>query len=99
MCIDPFDVASHLDGALMNIVTAKLASPNATVDDTFSIGQSNMKAFKGGRPGSFDNKLGKLVVTVDSKKKHIIVGQERVFDQELIYACHWSFGQFPRSQL
>jgi len=30
--------------------------------------------------------LGKLVVTMDVKKKHVLLGNERVYDQELIYA-------------
>ena len=28
-----------------------------------------------------------LIVTKDVKKNHVLVGKERVYDQELIYAC------------
>ena len=37
-------------------------------------------------PDSFYCPLGKLVVTTDVKKKRLLVGKERVYDQELIYA-------------
>ena len=45
-----------------------------------------MNNFKDGWPGSFYDSLGKLVVIMDVKKKHILVAKERVYDQELIYA-------------
>ena len=45
------------------------------------------KHFRGGWLGSFYDPLGKLVVTMDVKKKHVLLGEERVYDQELIYAC------------
>ncbi len=86
MCIDPLDDASHPDGALMNIVTGEVAHPDVTADDALSIGQSQMAVFKSGWPVSFYDKLSKVVVTMDSQKKHIQVGKEKVYDQELIYA-------------
>ena len=86
MCIDPFDEASHPDGALMNIVTGEMTHPDVTADEALSIGHSQMVAFKSGWPETFYNKVSMNVVTMDSKKKHITIGQEKVYDQELIYA-------------
>ena len=47
-----------------------------------------MENVKGGWPDSLYCPLGKLyiVVTIDVKKNHVLVGKERVYDQELIYA-------------
>ena len=47
-----------------------------------------MENFKGGWPDSFCCPLGKLVVTMDVEKNHVLVGKERVtvYDRELIYA-------------
>ena len=45
-----------------------------------------MSNFKAGWPGSFYDPHGKLVVAMDVTKKHMLVGKERVYDQELIYA-------------
>ena len=42
---------------------------------------SNFKAFW---PECFYDPLGKLVVTMDVKKKHVLFGKKRVYDQELI---------------
>lgn len=86
VCINPLDHASHPDGALMNIVTGQIAHPDVNADKAVSLGQQAMKDFKSGWPESFYEPLGKLVVTMDVKKKHILVGKERVYDQELIYA-------------
>ena len=86
MCINPLDDASHLDGALMNIVT-EVAHPDVNADDSLSIGQKAIQSFKCGWPGSFYDTLAKIIVTMDVKKKHVLVGKECVYDQELIYAC------------
>ena len=45
-----------------------------------------MANFKGGWPDSLYCPLGKLVVTMDANKNRVLIGKERVYDQELIYA-------------
>ena len=70
----------------MNIITGQLAHLNVNADDAVSLGQRAMSVFKAGWPGSFYGPLGKLVVTMDVTKKHVLVGKERVYDQELINA-------------
>ena len=84
--IDPLEYASHPDGALMNIVTGQIAHPDVNADNAVSLGHLAMENFKGGWPDSFYCPLGKLVVTMDVKKNHVLVGKERVYHQELICA-------------
>ena len=45
-----------------------------------------MENVKRGWPESFYCSLGKLGVTMDVEKNHVLVGKEFDFDQELIYA-------------
>ena len=80
------DHDSHSDGALMNIVTGQIAHSDINADDAVNLGQRAMSNFKAGWPESFCDPLGKLVVTMDVTKKHVLVGKERVYDQELIDA-------------
>ena len=65
----------------MNIITEQIAQLYVNADDAVSLGQ------QAGWPVSLYGPLGKLVVTMDVKKKHMLVGKERVYDQELINAC------------
>ncbi|KAG1669737.1 hypothetical protein GQR58_017266 [Nymphon striatum] len=85
VCINPLDDTTHPGGVLMNIVTGQTAHPDVNADNAVSLGQRAMRNFKAGWPGSFYDPLGKLVVAMDVKKKHVLVGKERVYDQELIY--------------
>ena len=80
------DPDSHPDRALMNIVTGQIAHPDVNADDAVILGQRAMSNFMAGWPGSFYDPLGKLVVTMDVMTKHMSVGKERVYDQELIDA-------------
>ena len=68
----------------MNIITGQIAHPDVNADDAVSLGQRAMSIFKAGWPGSFYGPLGKLVVTMDVTKKHVLVSKESVYDQELI---------------
>ena len=43
-----------------------------------------MSKFKAGWPGCFYDPLSKLVVIIDVNKKHVFVGKERDYVQELI---------------
>ena len=83
VCIDLFEYASQPDGVLMNIVTGQSAHPDVNADNAVNLGHRVMENFNGGWPDSF---YSKLVVTMDVKKNHVLVGKERVYDQELIYA-------------
>ena len=43
-----------------------------------------MSNFEAGWPGCLYDPVGKLLVTIDVKKKHVLFGKERVYGQELI---------------
>ena len=70
----------------MNIITGQIAHPDVNADNAVSLGQRAMSNLKAGWPGSVYGPLGTLVVTMDLKKKHVLVGKERVYDQNLIDA-------------
>ena len=86
VCIDLLEYASHPDGPLMNIVTRQIAHPDVNADNAVSLGHRAMENVKSGWPDSFYCPPGKLVVTMDVKKNHVLVGKGRIHDQELIYA-------------
>ena len=71
----------------MNIVNGQIAHPGVNADNAVSLGHRAMEHFKGGWPDSLYCPLGKLVVTMDVTKNHVLVGKERVYDQKLICAC------------
>ena len=71
----PLEYDSHTDGALMNIVTGQIVHSDVNADTSVSLGHRAMENFKGGWPDSFYCPLGKLVVTMDVKKNHVVVGK------------------------
>ena len=70
----------------MNIDTWQMAHTDVNADKSVSLGHQAMENVKGAWPDSFYCPLGKLVVTMDVKKNHVLVGKERVYDHELVYA-------------
>ena len=78
VCVDPLEYDSHPDGALMKIVTGQISHPDVNADNAISIGHRATGNFKFGWPVSFYCHLGKLDVTIDVKKNHLLVGKERV---------------------
>ena len=86
VCTDLYEYASRPDGALMNIVTGQIARPDVNADNAVSLGHRAMENVKGGWLDSLYCPPGKLFFTLDLKKNHVLVGKERVYDQELIYA-------------
>ena len=64
----------------MSIITGQIAHPDMNADDAIILRQRTMSNFKAGWPGYIYGPLGKLVVTMDVKKKHMLVGKERVYD-------------------
>ena len=64
----------------------QIAYPDVNVDNAVSLGHRAMENVKGGWPDSLYCPPGKLVVTMDVTMNHVLVGKERAYDQELIYA-------------
>ena len=72
VCSDPLEYASQPEQS---------AHPDVNADNAVNLGHRAMENFKGGWPDSLYCLLGKLVVTMDVKKNHVLVGKERVYDQ------------------
>ena len=64
----------------MYIITAQTTHPDVNTEDAGSLVQRAMSNLKVGWPRSFYDPLGKLVVTMDAKKKHMWVGKEHIYD-------------------
>ena len=79
-CIHPLECATHPDGALMNIVTGEIAHPEANVADALQLGKQALILFRTRWPSSFHETLTKIIIPMDSKKKHIALGAHRIFD-------------------
>ena len=67
-------------------MTGQIAHPDVNADEAIILGKKAMNDFRKGWPESFYQTLGKLVKTMDQSKKHVIVGNTKVYDQDLIYA-------------
>lgn len=84
-CIDPLNPDDHPD-QLVNIVTGKLAPAAVNADTAAKIGLQQMKDYEDHWPSSFHKPLSKKVVTMSASRKHVKVGQEDVYDPNLIYS-------------
>ena len=84
-CTDPLNPDDHPD-QLVNIVTGKLAPAAVNADIATKIGLQQMKEYEDHWPSSFHKPLSKQVVTMAAGRKHVKVGQEAVYDPNLIYS-------------
>ncbi len=86
LCINPLNPEQHADG-LVNIVTGKVVThPQVNVDNAIHLGTTQMAKFEQSLPGGFYGTLSKCVNTMALTRKHIKVGETKVFDMETIYA-------------
>ena len=86
LCIDPLDPDQHSDG-LVNIVTGQVVShPSVNVEKAVQLGKTQMETFKQSWPYEFHDAIPKSVTTMVYPRKHIKVGDTKVFDTETIYA-------------
>ena len=84
-CIDPLNPDDHPD-QLVNIVTGKLAPAAVNADTGAKIGLQQMKDYEDHWPSSFHKPLSQKVVNMSASRKHVTVGQEAVYDPNLIYS-------------
>ena len=68
---------------LINIITGSVCPDVVNVYDATRIGTVQMKEYESGWPDNFHKPLKKLIVSVT--RKHIKVGDEAVYDTNLIY--------------
>ena len=84
-CIDPLDPSKH-QGNIVNIVTGEVASDDVNVHDTLRVGNEQLKEFNKQLPDGFNGTIHKKITTMSVTKKHVKVGQVKVFDTNVIYS-------------
>ena len=85
MYINPLDPDKHLKGKLQNIVTGQVAPDSVNVDDAFAIGRRQMIEFRSSCPDDFYKAIKKEVILFNVKERHILIGDTKIFDLNLIY--------------
>ena len=84
--IDPLDPEQHQDG-LVNVVTGKVVvHPSVNVNNAAILGENQMETFSKRWPGGFHDIIPKKVITMAVNRKHVKVGEVKLFDTETIYA-------------
>ncbi|PIK51925.1 hypothetical protein BSL78_11180 [Apostichopus japonicus] len=97
LSIDPLDPEQHQDG-LVNVVTGKVVvHPSVNVNNAVTLGENQMKTFEKSWPGGFHDTITKTVNTMAATRKHLKVGELKVFDTETIYARAMGLQSGPRS--
>ena len=86
MCIDPFDPQKHSSDNIVNIVTGRIVPPSANVHNAIEVGRVQMREFESTRPTGFNDTIHKKIVSMTVTKKHVRVGEVKVFDTNLIYS-------------
>ena len=83
--IDPLH-QQHPDEGLVNVVTGRVINhPKINVDSAIELASVQMKTFEMGWPDSFHSPIPRKVNTLELSKKHLKVGETKVFDTETIY--------------
>ena len=85
LCLDPLDPEKH-PGDIVNIVNGRLGPSSVNVHDAVAIGKEEMLKFEKACPSGFLEPIRKMVVTMTVTKKHVPVGDVKVFDTNLIYS-------------
>ena len=86
LCINPLDPEQHPQ-ALVNVVTGKVVTnPSLNVSNALQLEIAQMEHFEGSWPNGFHDTIPKVVNTIGLSRKHIKVGDIKVFDTETIYA-------------
>ena len=82
-CVDP-DPEGH-PPEVVNIAIGQIAKDNVIVDKAVELGFKQTKEFQNGLPKNFNDKLSRVVLTQVESRKHIKVGDNKVFNKEFIY--------------
>ena len=87
LCIDPLDPEQHPPEGLVNIVTGMVVNhPSVNAHNAVQLGKTKMEAFENTWPESFHETIPRVVTTMSLSRKHLKVGQNKVFDTETFYA-------------
>ena len=84
-CIDPLQ-SQHHQHNVINVVSGEVASDEVNVHDAVRIGNDQMTQFAKNLPDGLYSTIHKNVITMSVTRKHIKVGQAKVFETSLIYS-------------
>ena len=85
LSMDPLDSLGHPADGIVNVVTGLIAPTSVNVEQEVEIGKAQMISFENALPAGFYQTITKKVVTLNSTKKSIKVGDKDVYDLNLIY--------------
>ena len=86
LSIYPLDPEQHQDG-LVNAVTGKVVvHTSVNVNNAAILGENQMETFEKSWPGGFHDTINKKVITMAVNRKHVKVGEVKLFDTETMYA-------------
>lgn len=85
LCVDPLDPTKHPE-TIINIASGQLAAESVNVDLAVELGSEAMSKFESSLPQGFDEKISKTVVTQSEGRKHLKVGETKVYDTTLIFS-------------
>ena len=63
-----------------------VAHPSVNVDDAVVLGKKQLESFEHSLPDGFHEPIPKIVKPMPVSRKHIKIGNSKVFDMEAIYA-------------
>ena len=78
-------LATH-DTSLCNIIKAEFSPVEVNVDTAYDIGQQTAAQFISSLPHRFYKSISKGVVTLETMKKGVRVGNSHTYDMEKLYA-------------
>ena len=85
LCIDPLDHSSH-PANIVNIVSGRTVSDKVNVHQAVIIGKEQMTEYENGWPSGFYDIISKRVKTAAENKKHIVLGNKKLYDTSMIYS-------------
>ena len=86
LSIYPLDPEQHQSG-LVNVVTGKVVvHPSVNVTNAAIHGENQMETFEKSWSGGFHDTITKKVITMAVNRKHVKVGDVKVFETDAIYA-------------
>ena len=85
LCVDPLDPTKHPETTI-NIASGQSAAESVKVDLAVELGSEAMSKFESSLPQGFDEKISKTVVTQSEGRKHLKIGETKVYDTTLIFS-------------
>ena len=95
MCIDPLDPEQHPE-TIINVVNGMIGPSSVSVDKTIEVGTRQMKEFERKLPDGFYESIPMKIETMAATKKSLKVGDNKVYNTELIYSRVTGLHASPR---